>query len=134
MGKKKGTLHNAPQKRSNRYRKNGRGKSPTEPRIRVSWCFASEIAAKASVPLEADDQSPLAVAIRLAWPDSHPVQYAMIARRYRELYEGLTESEAVKAVRAGYSSSSAAIGDGLIEEKPYVGFRRTRSQNKSKPE
>src|SRR5690242_12242726 len=50
------------------------------------------------------DATRLNVAIRTQWPNSDPKYWAMIERRYCELYQALPEEDAVKAVRAGYSS------------------------------
>ena len=66
---------------------------------------------RAAKPLADDDDSPVAAAIRKKFPASrtHKTQQALISRRYRRLYDGMTEEEAVAAVMAGHSSPAAAI-------------------------
>jgi hypothetical protein len=52
----------------------------------------------------------LYMAIRAEWPKLHPEYWAMVHSRYR----GISKDDALKCVREGYSSPSAAMGDGVI--------------------
>ena len=88
----------------------------------VQYCTADELICRDPLSLDPADQTRLAKAIRAAFPKSHPTQWALVARRFRELYEGLTEDEAVRAVVNGYSSPSAAMRARVIRKRRYVGF------------
>jgi hypothetical protein len=89
----------------------------------VSFVTASELVGRAPKRLQAAGQSPLAVAIRKQWPDAKPSYRALVERRWRELYEGLPLDDAILAVRANFSSPSAAMRAGVIKKRKYVGFK-----------
>ena len=84
--------------------------------------FASDLVAKLAKPLSAADDSPLANAVRAQWPDAEATYHGMVVRRFSELYPLLPEEDAVKAVRAGYSSPAAAIRAKIIRKRAYRGF------------
>lgn len=88
----------------------------------LSVAYGDEIECRAELPLDPTDQSPLANAIRTAYPTSSPRYWASIARRFRELFEGVTEEEAVTAVLKGYSSPVDAIRSRVIRKQKYRGF------------
>ncbi|MCW5691619.1 MAG: hypothetical protein KIT48_04580 [Pseudolabrys sp.] len=88
----------------------------------LSFGYASELVSRQPKPHDPADVSPLALAIRIRWPNSEPTYWAMVARRFRELYKDLPEQDAVKAVRAGYSSPANAMKAGVIKRRRYLGF------------
>lgn len=90
----------------------------------VSFAQASDLIRwnRAEVPLDPADQSSLARAIREQWPDADPAYWSMIANRYRMLFKGLPEEEAVHAVLKGYSSPWTAMRAGVIPKRKYIGF------------
>lgn len=92
----------------------------------VQYCTADELISRNPDTLAPADKSPLARAIRLKFRQSTPTQWAAIARRYRELYEGLTEEEAVRAVRGGHSSPAEAMRAKIIPKRKYIGFKNDR--------
>lgn len=92
----------------------------------VQYCTADEIICRKPESLDPADKSPLARAIRLKFTQSHPTQWAIIARRFRELYKGLTEDEAVLAVRSGHSSPADAMRAKIIPKRKYIGFKKDR--------
>jgi hypothetical protein len=67
----------------------------------------------------------LANAIRRTFPDCHPKQRRLIARRFTEAY-GVPEDEAIKAVLAGYTSPSAAMKARVIRRRAYRSFEGER--------
>lgn len=88
----------------------------------LSVARGSDIQPCAELPLDPADQSPLANTIRVSYPKSSPRYWASIARRFRELYEGMTEEEAVAAILKGYSSPVDAIRSRSIRKRKYRGF------------
>ena len=98
----------------------------TPPRIRESdgleFSFGDEHISRDPTPLDPADEGPLACAIRATFPNSHPTQWGLIARRFRELYEGMTEDEAVAAVLNGHSSPEDAIRSRAVRKRKYIGF------------
>lgn len=64
----------------------------------------------------------IAEAIQDQWPNAKPGYWALIFRRFTELYSGLTAEEAVRAICRGYSSPSAAMAARVIKKRRYVGF------------
>lgn len=92
----------------------------------VQYCTADKLICRKPESLDPADKSPLARAIRLTFRQSTPTQWAAIARRYRTLYAGLTEVEAVRAVRDGYSSPAEAMRAKIIPKRKYTGFKKDR--------
>jgi hypothetical protein len=93
----------------------------------LTFAFASELIGHTPTCLDATDQSPLASAIREAFPDSNPIYWAMIARRFRELFKSLPEEDAALAVSMGFSSPDAAMRARVIRKRKYIGFAGVRS-------
>lgn len=94
----------------------------------LEYSFGDEHVSRNLKPLDPADQGPLACAIRATFPKSHPTQWGLIARRFRELYKGLTEEEAVRAVELGYSSPDAAMRARVIPKRKYIGFKGERDK------
>lgn len=92
----------------------------------MSFSFGDEVITAKATPLDPADDSPLAVAIRTQWPDSKAAYHGMIARRYREYYKVIPEDDAVKAVRAGYSSPDHAMKAHVIKKRKYIGQESER--------
>lgn len=90
----------------------------------LCYAVAGELVPRQPPALDPADKSSLANAIRDAFPDSDPIYQATIARRYRELYKGLTQEEATLAVSKGYSSPSAAMRAKVIRKRKYIGFKK----------
>jgi hypothetical protein len=90
----------------------------------LCYAIAGELLPRQPTALDRADNSPLANAIRDAFPNSDSIYWAMIARRYLELYKGLTQEEATLAVSKGYSSPSAAMRAKVIPTRKYIGFRK----------
>lgn len=67
----------------------------------------------------------LALAIRQEFPNSHASYWLLIERRFTEVYS-IPEDEAVRAIRNGYSSPSAAMNAHVIMRQPYIGFKGER--------
>jgi len=89
----------------------------------LSVAYGDDIEPRTEFPLDPSDQSPLANAIREKFPTSSPRYWASIARRYRELHEGMTEEESVAAVlKGGHSSPEDAIRSHAIRKRKYIGF------------
>ena len=93
----------------------------------LSFAIAGELVQRTPDSLDAADRSPLANAIREAFPDSSPAYWNMIARRYRELFRSLPEEEAALAISMGFSSPIAAMRAGAIRKRKYVGFTVART-------
>jgi hypothetical protein len=56
----------------------------------------------------------IVAAIKKEWPRSHPHYWHQITWRYCKAYPDISVTDAIKAIRAGYSSPSAAMWDGII--------------------
>jgi len=74
----------------------------------------SEIDIKPMPVPAADD--PLLIAARKAFPNS--LQHDLIVHRFRDLYEGIPEADAVRVILAGYSSPAHAMGDRKLKRRP----------------
>lgn len=109
-----------------RLRKKFRVSGPWREIDGLEYCTADELICRKQEPLDPADQSPLARAIRAKYPTSSPRYWALIARRFRELYKGLTEEESVRAVLKGYSSPPAAMRAFVIPTRKYIGFKKYR--------
>lgn len=93
----------------------------------VTFAFGNDLVKRRRRRRDPNDYSRLAVAIRLQWPDSDLEYRDLIFRRWRELYQDLPLDDAVTAVRAGFSSPSAAMRSGIIKRRNYTGFTGDRS-------
>jgi hypothetical protein len=92
----------------------------------LSYASASDLTSHKATPLDPADQSPLAVAIRAQWPKAKPAYQGRILQRYREFYKAIPEHDAVKAVRAGYSSPDHAMKAHVIKKRKYLGDKAER--------
>jgi hypothetical protein len=93
------------------------------------FAVGSDLTSRTAAALDPADQSPLASAIRATFPDSSPAYWHMIAIRYRALYCGVTEHEAVEAVLKGYASPVDAMRHRVIPRRNHFGgfeYRRKR--------
>jgi len=88
----------------------------------LEYAFASDLVGKPAKPLTAENKSPIARAIGRRWPESKPIYQMMIFRRFTELYASLPETDAVCAIRAGFSSPRAAMRARVIPKRRYIGF------------
>lgn len=82
--------------------------------------------ARAAIPLPDTDQSPIARAVRRAWPDSDKFYWRLVVRRYTELFARLPEDDAVRAITAGHSSPFDAMHRRVIKRRRYIGFPEHR--------
>ncbi len=98
--------------------------SPWREHRGLTFVYGHELAKRPS-RRDPHDYSRLAVAIRRAFPTSHPEQRALMFRRWKELYD-LPLEDALTAVRAGFSSPSAAMRSGNIKLRNYRGFSGDR--------
>jgi hypothetical protein len=64
---------------------------------------------------------PLMVAARTAFPRANEKYWAMIVHRYRDMYQGIPEKDAVRVIRAGYSSPQHAMDARKLKRRPLVG-------------
>jgi hypothetical protein len=88
----------------------------------LTYAFASDLMASRPQALSNADRSDLAKAIRRAFKTTHPIHQGLIARRFRELYSGLPEEDAVLAVSLGHSHPIDAMRAGVIRRRKRIGF------------
>lgn len=67
---------------------------------------------------------PLMVAARMAFPRADEKYWAMIVHRYRDMYQGIPEQDAVRVILAGYSSPQHAMDARKLKRRPLVGVTR----------
>ncbi|HEX3988369.1 MAG TPA: hypothetical protein VHZ30_02990 [Verrucomicrobiae bacterium] len=67
--------------------------------------------------------APIMAAVTKAWPNAAADYQNTIFRRFTELHKELPVEDAIKAIRAGYSSPGAAMRAGVIHKRSYQGFK-----------
>lgn len=88
----------------------------------LSFAWGQWLVLPTPKPLDPADHTPLADAIRQAFPSSNPIHWAVIARGYRELFKGLPEEDAVLAVSKHFANPGDAMRAGVISNRRFVGF------------
>ena len=87
-----------------------------EPSAELDTILASEIQAK-QIEIPADDD-PLMVAAKKTWPTADQKYLAMIVHRYREMYVGIPEADAIRCILAGFSSPAHAMRSRKLKRRP----------------
>jgi hypothetical protein len=64
------------------------------------------------------DSDPLMRAAQVAFPDAAPQYHAMIVHRYRDVYDGIPEADAVHVILQGYSSPAHAMQRHKLKRRP----------------
>jgi hypothetical protein len=78
--------------------------------------YGNEITPK-QIAIPSDDDR-LMVAARQQWPHADRKYAAMIVHRYREMYVGIPEADAIRAILEGFGSPSAAMSARKLKRRP----------------
>ena len=83
----------------------------------LSWAFANDLKAQLSKPLPKTlEAARIFEHVRDHWPNSNPMYWRNVTRRWL-CYETMPADDAIKAIRLGYTSPSAAISARVIRRR-----------------